>query len=100
MSRTLCNQLRDRSSRPLPSTVPLDRSSRPRFTSVPLDRCASQLRFGMQIALSSLALFLVAGSLLALTLPSRREVLQEAEEIPLEDADLRDEATAPRGAGR
>lgn len=57
-------------------------------------------RFGMQLALSSLAILLIAGSLLALTLPSRREVAQEAQEIRNEEAILRDEAVAPRGARR
>ncbi len=60
-------------------------------------------RFGMQTALSSLAILLVAGSLLALTLPSKREVAQEAQEIRREEAILRDappEAAAPRGAQR
>ncbi|MEZ4563987.1 MAG: MFS transporter [Thermomicrobiales bacterium] len=60
-------------------------------------------RFGMQFALSSLALFLVAGSLMALTLPSRRQVAREVQEIEREEAILRDaprEATAPRAAQR
>jgi FSR family fosmidomycin resistance protein-like MFS transporter len=57
-------------------------------------------RFGMQLALSSLAIVLVAGSLLALTLPSKREVAQEVEEILHEEAILSSEAPAPRGAGR
>jgi FSR family fosmidomycin resistance protein-like MFS transporter len=58
-------------------------------------------RFGMQLALSSLALFLIAGSLLALTLPGKRELAREAQEVRHEEAVLRDaqpEATAPRGA--
>jgi FSR family fosmidomycin resistance protein-like MFS transporter len=57
-------------------------------------------RFGMQLALSSLALFLIAGSLLALTLPGKRAVAAEVQEVQLEEAILRDEARAPRGAGR
>ncbi|MFN8664039.1 MAG: MFS transporter [Thermomicrobiales bacterium] len=60
-------------------------------------------RFGMQMALSSLAILLVAGSLLALTLPGKREVAREAQEIRSEEAILRDtprEAAATRGAGR
>lgn len=56
-------------------------------------------RYGMQVALSSLAVLLVAGSLLALTLPSRREVTQEVQEIQHEEVALRSEA-APRGARR
>jgi FSR family fosmidomycin resistance protein-like MFS transporter len=57
-------------------------------------------RFGMQIALSSLALLLVAGALLALTLPSKRAVAQEMAEIRQEEALLRGEAAAARGAQR
>jgi FSR family fosmidomycin resistance protein-like MFS transporter len=57
-------------------------------------------RFGMQLALSSLAIVLVAGSLLALTLPSKREVAQEVAEIQHEEVVLRREAPATRGAGR
>ena len=57
-------------------------------------------RFGMQLALSSLALFLIAGSLMALTLPSKREVTEEAQEIRQEEAILRGEAAASRGASR
>jgi FSR family fosmidomycin resistance protein-like MFS transporter len=57
-------------------------------------------RFGMQIALSSLAILLIAGALLALTLPSKREVGQEMAEIRQEEAILRGEAVAPRGAQR
>ncbi|MFT4040108.1 MAG: MFS transporter [Thermomicrobiales bacterium] len=62
-------------------------------------------RYGMQAALSSLALLLIAGSLLALTLPSKRAVQREVAEIQQEEATLRDDAApaasaAPRGAGR
>jgi FSR family fosmidomycin resistance protein-like MFS transporter len=60
-------------------------------------------RFGMQLALSSLALFLIAGSLLALTLPGKRELAREAQEVRHEEAVLRDaqrEAAATRGAQR
>jgi FSR family fosmidomycin resistance protein-like MFS transporter len=59
-------------------------------------------RFGMQLALSSLAILLVAGALLALTLPSRREVAQEEQEVWQEEAILRDapREAAPRGAQR
>jgi len=64
-------------------------------------------RYGMQLALSSLALLLIAGSLLALTLPSKRAVQREVTEIQQEEALLHHEAApgtavsaAPRGAGR
>lgn len=57
-------------------------------------------RLGMQIALSSLAILLVAGALIALTLPSKREVTQEMEEIRQEEALLSGETAATRGAGR
>lgn len=57
-------------------------------------------RFGMQIALSSLAFLLVAGALLALTLPNKRAVAREIEEIRQEEAILSGEAAASRGAGR
>ncbi len=57
-------------------------------------------QYGMQIALSSLAILLVAGSLMALTLPEKREVAQEMAEIRQEEALLSGETAATRGAGR
>lgn len=57
-------------------------------------------RFGMQIALSSLAILLVAGALLALTLPNKRAVAQEMAEMRQEEALLSNEAAAPHGASR
>jgi FSR family fosmidomycin resistance protein-like MFS transporter len=58
-------------------------------------------RFGMQVALSSLSVFLVAGALLALTLPGRRELARDAQDIEREETLLDDdqrEAAATRGS--